>query len=154
MRLLIACLTLLMSVELAGAQEIVAQGPPLTLELVDAYRDYAIARQQLIRYRQVILPMKRQLAVDALEQTHLELAVLDRRLRDYVPALQIGEHSPVRTAAENDLLSRNAARQRLRRLQDEDIALMRFSGETDELYQYDLLRAALRVRMAQAALMQ
>ena len=29
---------------------------------------------------------------------------------------------------------------------------MRFSGETDELYQYDVLRAALRVRAAHAAL--
>jgi hypothetical protein len=152
MRLLMACLLMLMSTELLRAQDMVGQGVPLTLELVDAYREYAIARQQLVRYRRVILPMKRQAAADALQQTRLEIAVLNRRLRDYEPVLLVGDYSPVRTAAENDLLTRNLAAQRLRQLQDDDIALMRFSGETDEFYQYDVLRAALRVRAAQAML--
>jgi hypothetical protein len=96
--------------------------------------------------------MKRQAASDAIQQTGLEIAVLNRRLRDYGPVLRLGEYSPVRTAAENDLVTRNLAVQQLRQLQDEDIVLMRFSGETDELYQYDVLRAALRVRMAQSVL--
>jgi hypothetical protein len=152
MRLVIACLLVLLAADSVRAQETVGRGVPLTPELVDAYRDYAIARQQLIRYRQVILPMKRQAASDAIEQTRFEIAVLNRRLRDYEPVLRVGEYSPVRTAAENDLLIRNLAAQRLRQFQDEDIALMRFSGETDELYQFDVLRAALRVQAARAAL--
>lgn len=151
MRLLIGCLLVLISAELVRAQEVVGQGVPLSLELVDAYRDYAIARQQLVRYRQVTLPMKRQAAADAIDQTQFEIAVLNRRLRDYVPVLRLGEFTPVQTAAENDLLTRNLAVQRLRQLQDDEIALVRFSGESDELYQYDVLRAALRVRMARAA---
>jgi hypothetical protein len=152
MRFLNAVLLVLISAGFVRAQQLVGQGVPLTLELVDAYREYAIARQQLIRYRQVIQPMKRQAASDAIDQTRLEIAVLNRRLRDYDPVLRLGEYSLVRTAAENDFLSRNLAIHRLQQLQDEDIVLMRFSGETDELYQYDVLRAALRMRMAQAAL--
>ena len=136
----------------AHAQETVATGWRLTPELVDAYREYAIARQQLIHYRQVTLPLKRQTIADAMGQTQLEIAVLNRRLTDYQPFLAVGDYSPVRTAAENDLLTRNVAAQRLRQLQDADIALMRFSGESDELYQYDVLRAALQVRAAHAAL--
>jgi hypothetical protein len=136
----------------ACAQKTVATGWQLTPELVDAYREYAIARQQLIQYRQVALPHKRQMLADATAQTRLEIAVLNRRLTDYQPFLAVGDYSPVRTAAENDLLTRSAATQRLRQLQDADIALMRFSVESDELYQYDVLRAALRVRAAHAAL--
>jgi hypothetical protein len=146
------CLILALSSSVAYSQETVATGWQLTPELVDAYREYAIARQQLIQYRQVTLPLKRQMITDATAQTRLEIAVLNRRLRDYQPFLVVGDYSPVRTAAENDLLTRNAAAQRLRQLQDADIALMRFSGESDELYQYDVLRAALRVRAAHAAL--
>jgi hypothetical protein len=146
------CFVLSLSCAAAQAQETVAPGWQLTPELVEAYRDYAIARQQLIRYRQVTLPLKRQMLADATQQTQLELAVLNRRLADYRPFLVVGEYSPVRTAAENDFLTRNLTAQRLRQLQDEDIALMRFSGGTDELYQYDVLRAALRVRAAHAVL--
>lgn len=146
------CLILSLSCVAAKAQETAAAGWQLTPELVDAYREYALARQQLIRYRQVTLPLKRQMLTDATEQTQLELAVLNRRLTDYRPFLAVGDYSPVRTAAENDFLNRNLTTQRLRQLQDEEIALMRFSGETDELYQYDVLRAALRVRAAHAAL--
>ena len=149
---LAGCLMLLLSRAAAQAQETVASGWQLTPELADAYRDYALARQQLIRYRQVTLPLKRQLLTDATEQTQMELAVLNRRLIDYRPFLAVGDYSPVRTAAENDFLTRNLTSQRLRQLQDEEIALMRFSSESDELYQYDVLRAALRVRAAHAAL--
>ena len=124
----------------------------LTPELVDAYREYAVARQQLIYYRQVTLPQKRQVITNATAQTQLELAVLNRRLVDYRPFLSVGDYSPVRTAAENELLLRNATAQRLRQCQDAEIALMRFGGERDELYQYDVLRAAIRVRQVQAAL--
>jgi hypothetical protein len=149
--MMIAGLLVLISAGLVSAQEAVGPGIPLTLELVDAYREYALARQQLVRYRQVILPMKRQATYAAIDQARLEIAVLNRRLRDYESVLRLGEYSPVRTAAENDLLNRNLAVQRLRQLQDDDIALMRYSGETDELYQYDVLRAALRVRSALAS---
>ncbi|MDZ4659745.1 MAG: hypothetical protein SH868_19395 [Bythopirellula sp.] len=156
MRRFVAACGLVLSLSLAvNAQEnteSVATGWRLTPELADAYREYALARQQLIRYRQVTLPTKRQAVADATQQTQWELAVLNRRLADYRPFLAVGDYSPVRTAAENDFLNRNATAQRLRQLQDDDIALMRFSGETDELYQYDVLRAALRVRAAQAAL--
>lgn len=146
-----ACLLLLFSTISARAQE----APPswqLTPELVDAYREYALARQQLILYRQVTLPMKRQMLADASEQSRLELAVLGRRLMDYEPFLRVGDYSPVRTAAENDFLTRNVVAQRLRQLEDQELALMRFSGETDELYQFDVLRAAVRVRSVRAAL--
>ncbi len=146
------CLALSLSCTAVRAQENVAPGWRLTPELVDAYRDYALARQQLVRYRQVTLPLKRQAVADAREQTRLELAVLNRRLTDYRPFLAVGDYSPVRTAAENDYLNRNLTDQRLRQLQDDEIALLRFSGENDELYQYDVLRAALRVRAAHAAL--
>ena len=146
------CLILSASSSVAHSQETVTTGWQLTPELVDAYREYAIARQQLIQYRQVTLPLKRQMITNATAQTRLEIAVLNRRLTDYQPFLAVGDYSPVRTAAENDLLTRNAAAQRLRQLQDADIALMRFSGESDELYQYDVVRAALRVRAAHAAL--
>jgi hypothetical protein len=150
MRCLLAiCLLLSLSL-VSHAQEPVA-GYQLTPELIDAYRDYAIARQQLIYYRQVTLPMKRQLVSDSKAQTKLELAILNRRLNDYAPFLAVGDYSPIRTAAENDVLTRNLAAQRLHQLEDADLALMRFSGGTDELYQYDVLRAAIRVRAAQAA---
>lgn len=150
MRFLLAvCLILSLSV-VSHAQE-TATDYALTTELVDAYRDYAIARQQLIYYRQVTLPMKRQMVSDATAQTKLELAVLNRRLNDYQPFIAVGDYSPVRTAAEDVLLTRNAAAQRLRQLEDADLALMRFSRENDELYQYDVLRAFVRIRAAQAA---
>ena len=55
MHRLIACLLVVLVADAARAQETVGQGVPLTVELVDAYREYAIARQQLIRYRQVVV---------------------------------------------------------------------------------------------------
>jgi hypothetical protein len=149
--LIFGCLLLLPFTPVGNAQEY-ASTWQLTPEIVDAYREYAVARQQLIHYRQVTLPMKRQVLQDATAQTKWELAVLNRRLADYQPFLRVGDYSPVRTAAENDFLTTNLAAQRLRQLQDSEIALMRFSGETDELYQYDVLRAAVRVRAARAAL--
>lgn len=145
--LIICALMNFVFLETVSAQE--TQYTVLTPELVDAYREYALARQQLIRYRQVILPMKQQVLANASQQTKLELAVLNRRLADYQPFLAVGDYSPVRTAAENDLLTRNATAQRLRQIQEEEIALMRFRGETDELYQYDVLRAVMRIRAAQ-----
>lgn len=151
MRHLLLALCLAISLPLACHAQEQVTGYALTPELVDAYRDYAIARQQLIYYRQVTLPMKRQVVSDATAQTRLEIAVLNRRLNDYQPFLAVGDYSPVRTAAEDVLLTRNAAAQRLRQLQDADLALMRFSGDSDELYQYDVLRAVVRVRAAQAA---
>ncbi len=155
MRLLFSvCVVFVMCSSFASAQESLPQDTPaivLTPELVDAYRDYALARQQLIEYRQVTLPMKRQALADASAQTRLELAVLNRRLADYRPFLRVGDYSPVRTAAENDFLTRNLTAQQLKQLQEADLALMRYSGEADELYQYDVLRAAVRVYAARAA---
>lgn len=152
--LLVGCVAFGMCSSFASAQESLPQGTPaivLTPELVDAYRDYALARQQLIEYRQVTLPMKRQGIANATEQTRLEMAVLNRRLADYRPFLRVGDYSPVRTAAENDFLTRNLSAQQLKQLQEADLALMRYSGEADELYQYDVLRAAARVYAARAA---
>lgn len=148
MRLLFGCLLVLVAGSYVHGQQSVGQGIALTPELVEAYREYAVARQRLIRYRQVELPANRQSVSDAIDQTRWEIAVLNRRLRDYGPALRLGEYSPVRTAAEGDFLTRNLAAQRLRQLRDDEIALMRFSGAADELYQYDLLRAVLQVRAA------
>jgi hypothetical protein len=148
---LLSALCLMLSLSIACHAQEPVTGYALTPELVDAYRDYAIARQKLIYYRQVTLPMQRQMVSDATAQTKLELAVLNRRLTDYVPFLAVGDYSPVRTAAENDLMTRNLVAQRLRQLQDADLGIMRFSGESDELYQYDVLRAVVRVRAAQVA---
>jgi hypothetical protein len=155
MRLLFAfCVAFGLFSSFASAQENLPSTPAavvLTPELVDAYRDYALARQQLIEYRQVTLPMKRQALADVSAQTRLELAVLNRRLGDYRPFLRVGDYSPVRTAAENDFLTRNLTAQQLKQLQEADLALMRYSGEADELYQYDVLRAAVQVYAARAA---
>ncbi len=152
-RLLIGCCLIFSSAAVHAQQlQTVAGVQPVTPELVDAYREYAIARQQLIHYRQVTLPLKRQMLADATQLAQLQVAVLNRRLADYRPFLAVGEYSPVRTAAENDLVARELTTQRLRQLQEEELALMRFAGESDELYQYDVLRAALRVRAAHAVL--
>ncbi len=124
-----------------------------SLELVDAYHEYALARQNLVWYRQVILPQQRQTATDAIQQTTAEAQVLRRRLRDYQPFLAVGRHSPVRTAAENAHLNLLATEQSRRHWQDEETALMRFSGEVDKLYRYEVLRAALRVQAARAAIL-
>lgn len=151
MRLSLVCLVIVLAAGWGRAHEPVGLGTFVTPELATAYRDNAVARQQLIRYRQVTLPLKRQAVAAAIEQTRWEIALLNRRLRDYAPALRVGEFSPARTAAENDMVYLNAALQHLRMLQDEEIALMRFSGATDELYQYDVVRAELRVQAARAA---
>lgn len=127
-------------------------GVLLTPELVDAYRDYALARQQLLRYRQVVLPLQRQELDRAGELTSKQIAVLVRRLRDYNPFLAVGDYSPVRTAAENDNLALVAAKQNLERIRAEKIALMRYGYLTDEVLQIDVVRAVLRVHSARRAL--
>jgi hypothetical protein len=152
-RLLVGCCLFLSCISAQAQQsESIASVRQVTPELADAYREYALARQQLILYRQVTLPLKRQMLADAAQLAKLQVAVLDRRLADYRPFLAVGEYSPLRTAAENDLVAREHIAQRLRQFRDEELALMRFAGESDELYQYDVLRAALRVRAAHAVL--
>ena len=152
MRRLIAGLLVLLAAERIDAQETAVVAMPLTPDLVEAYHEYAVARHNLIYYRQVTAPMKRQAVAAAMDRTRRDIAVLDRRLRSYAPVLLAGEFTPADTAAENDWLVRRQAAERLSYLQDQDIALMRLQGSTDELYQYEVLRAALRVRAAHAAL--
>ncbi len=139
------------SVEAQQQQSLTINGVPLTPELVEAYRDLAIARQRLVHYRQVIQPQKQQALEDAIRLSAAEIAVLQRRLVDYEPFLAVGDYSAVRSAAEYDWLALISEQQNLRELRDKEIAQMRFRGETDDLYVYDVLRAAMRVRVAYAS---
>lgn len=120
--------------------------PPSEVEVLAAYLDYATARQNLIEYRQVVVPRERQSVADASEITAAQIRILQRRLADYRPFLAVGEYSPVRTAAENDALALKVAGQNLRHLQDARIAQMRFAGNPDRLYQQQLLLAAYRLQ--------
>ena len=118
----------------------------VTPELVDAHRDYQLARMRWQQYRLVELPRQRRALADQTRLLDAEARVLRRRVRDYRPFLEVGRYSPARTAAENDRLALVSTEQRLRQLREERINAMRFSGQQAQLYELDVLRAALRLR--------
>jgi len=123
--------------------------PAISVDLVDAMVEWETARQQLIEYRQITLPSKRRALDDAIRQAEAELRIVNRRIRDYRPFLRVGDYSAVRLDAEYADMGRMEIEQELRELREARIHLMRFSHQTDQLYQLELLRAALRVRAAQ-----
>lgn len=126
-------------------------GVTLTPELVNAYHELAVARQRLIYYRQVSLPQQQRVLEDASRLSAAQILVLRRRLVDYEPFLAVGDYSAIRSEAEFDRLSLLAAQQNLRQLREQELAEMQFRGEKDNLYVYDVLRAAIQVRAAYAA---
>lgn len=151
MRLLFSLCIILCFAGLTHAQQPYSPiGYQVTPEIVDAYHQLAMARWQLNYYRQIQLPQQREVINNAVKLAELQTAILNRRLTDYRPFLAVGQYSPVRTAAENDLVAREIAANQLRHLQEKQINVMRFSGEIDELYQYDVLRAALRIQLLTA----
>ncbi len=126
-------------------------GVTLTPELVNAYHELAIARQRLIYHRQVSLPQQQRALEDASRLSAAQILVLRRRLVDYEPFLAVGDYSAVRSAAEYDWLSLLSEQRKLRELREQELAEMQFRGEKDDLYVYDILRAAMRIRAAYAA---
>ena len=127
-------------------------GQIVSLQLIDAHREYQLAKLALHEYRFVTLPEQRRQLDDEIDLTRTELAVLDRRLRDYRPFLEVGDYSPVRTAAESHHLALVAAGQRLRHLQEQRIARLRLTRQQIQLYQLDIMRAAARMALARAEL--
>ncbi len=146
--------------ELARAEEAVVGVPVgstvstqvVTLELIQAHREYQLAKLRRHEYRFATLPRERRQLDDHVRLTEAEIAVLRRRLRDYRPFLQVGQYSPVRTAAENHQLALVGAEQRLRQLKNEQIGLLRFTRQNNQLYQLDVLHAATRLALARADL--
>ena len=153
--LLAPCLLWLLSIgtTVCAAEPAALQigGTTLTPELVSAYRDLAVARQRLVNYRQSTLPQQRQDLQDATHMLSLRAQILRRRLADYEPFLAVGDYSPVRTAAENDWLELRHTEQRLQQVREQELTQMRQSGTCDDLYVYDVLLAALRVRAASSS---
>jgi len=126
--------------------EIVAQPILVTHELAEAYRGYQLAQLRWQQYRFVDLPRQRQQLDGQVRLLEAEIQVLRRRARDYRPFLQVGRYSPVRTAAENDRLSLLATEQALRFARDEQTNLMRYSRQTAQWFQLEVLRAATEVK--------
>lgn len=122
----------------------------LTPELVEAHyaHQLALARWRQYRYRE--MHSERRLLDDEIRLSKAEIQVLERRLRDYQPFLQVGRHSPVRTAAENDQLALLYIRQALRQQQDARLDQIRERRQTAQLYELEVLHAALKYRQALA----
>jgi hypothetical protein len=140
--------------ETVQAVAVPAESPAVvvwTPELVEAHQAYRLAQLRWQQYRFVELPQQRQLLDSRVRMSESEIRVLRRRLRDYRPFLQVGSYSPARTAAENDRLALQAMELQLRSLRNERIALMRYSRQTSQLYQLDVLQTALRVKQALAS---
>jgi len=131
-----------------------ARGQVVTLELIDAHREYQAAKLRMHEYRFVALPQQRRLLEQEAKSTEAEVALLKRRLRDYEPFLRVGDYSPVRTAAESHRLALLSAGQRLQQIKAEQRALMRLRRQQGQLYQLDVLRAATRMTLAKGALAQ
>ena len=129
------------------AEEAIPSGQIVTLELIDAHREYQAARMRLQEYRFVKLPQQRLLLDQHAKLTKTEIVMLKRRLHDYEPFLSVGEYSPVRTAAESHRLALLAAEQRLRQIEDGQRALLRLNRQQSQLYRLDVLRAATRIAL-------
>ena len=129
----------------------VPQGQVVTVDLIAAHREYQLAKLRMHEYRFVTLPRQRRFLDDQMEATRAEIALLHRRLRDYRPFLQVGQYSPVRTAAESHHLALIAAKQRLRQLEDERIAQLRLGRQQKEIYRLEVLQAAVRMALARKA---
>ncbi len=134
-----------------GSEEEVATAPlppavVITPELVEAHYQFQLAQLRLQQYRHVELPRYRKLLDSQVRLSESEIQVLQRRVRDYRPFLQVGRYSPVRTAAENDRLALQATEAQLQQLRDQRLNLMRYSRQQSQLYQLEVLRAAARIQ--------
>ena len=129
----------------ARAEEKVEGRPVIAPELVAAHHALQSARQQAHEYQFVALPAARRSLDEQRRLAALEIRILRGRLRDYRPFLRVGEYSPVRTAAESHHLSLVASESRLRRLRDEQIALMRSSRQQLRIYNLEMLHAATQL---------
>lgn len=138
----------------APVQNVVSVGQVVTLDLIDAHREYQAAKLRMHEYRFVTLPQQRLLLDQQIKLTSAEIAVLNRRLRDYQPFLRVGDYSPVRTAAESHGLALIVAGQRLQQIKDGQRALLRLSRQQGQLYRLDVLRASTRMSLAKGALVQ
>ena len=137
------CLLLLLdSSAIVRAEEEAEDRPVITLELIEAHHALISARRQARDYQFVTLPAARRALDNQKRLAHAEIQILRGRLRDYRPFLRVGEYSPVRTAAESHRLSLVAAEGRLRRLRDDQIALIRSSRQQLRLYNLEVLHAA------------
>jgi len=123
----------------------------VTVELIQAHREYQLAKLRMHEYRFVTLPRQRRNLAEQIKFTEAEIAVLHRRLRDYRPFLRVGEFSPVRTAVQEHRLALVDAEQQLGRLKDERLGLLRLTRQHSQLYQLDVLQAATRLALARRA---
>ncbi len=130
---------------LRAEEEQVERRLVVTPELVEAHHGLKSARLQVHEYQFVTLPTARRALDQEKRLARAEIQILRGRLRDYRPLLRVGQYSPVRTAAESHQLSLLAAEGRLRRLQDERIALVRSSRQQYTLYNLEVLHAATRL---------
>ncbi|MCA9232224.1 MAG: hypothetical protein KDA57_16370 [Planctomycetales bacterium] len=131
-----------------------APGQVLTVELIEAHQQYQLAKLRQHEYRFVTLPRVRRQLDDQIKATAAEIAVFQRRLRDYRPFLQVGHNSPVRTAVESHYLALVGAQQRLTQLRDERSGLNRLTRQNNQLYQLEVLKAATRLALARKAVEQ
>jgi len=129
----------------------VAPTQVLTVELIQAHQEYQLAKLRRHEYRFVTLPRHRRQLDDQVRLAEAEIAVLQRRLRDYRPFLRVGHYSPVRTFAESHSLALISAEQRLQQLKDERLGLFRLTRQHNQLYQLDVLQAATRLALARQA---
>jgi len=120
----------------------------VTLELIQAHQEYQLAKLRMHEYRFVTLPRQRRNFDDQIKFAKAEIAMLQRRLRDFRPFLLVGEYSPVRTAAEEHGLALLDAKQQLGRVKDQQAGLLRLTRQRNQLYQLDVLQAATRLALA------
>lgn len=122
----------------------------VTPELVEAHyaHQLALARWRQFRYRD--MHRERRLLDDEVQLSRAEIRVLQRRLRDYQPFLQVGRHSPARTAAENDQLALLYTQQALRQQEDARLDQIRERRQTVQLLELEVLHAALKYRQVLA----
>ena len=143
MRCLIACLIVFCScLSDVRAEEEIRGRVVITSELVEAHIAYKAAQARVRNYQHVVLPQARRALDEQIRLTETEISVLRGRLRDYRRFLRVGEYSPARTAAEGHLLALVDAEQRLRKLKDDRIALMRTTRQQFDMQNLEIVRAA------------
>lgn len=139
---ILSCLVTSATAARAEEQEEVEGRLLITPELVEAHIAYKAAQARVRNYQHVALPQARRGLNEQIRLAETEIAILNRRLRDYRRFLRVGEYSPVRTAAESHLLALRAAEGRLRLLKDDRIALMRTTRQQYDFQNLEIVRAA------------
>ena len=141
---LLVLFVLSLSAHRATAAEEVPGRVVITPELVDAHIALKQAQARVRNYQHVVLPTAQRRLSEQIRLTEAEIGVLKRRSRDYRRFLRVGEYSPVRTAAESHALALLDAEQRLRRLKDDRINLMRTTRQQYDFQNLEIVRAAVR----------